>query len=109
MTQIIDKADGDAILSPDETWVYELRGTAIDLTAPPSDPNLVIVDNVCTLGGAIGPASSAYTNIGTVTIPTMSAEDPSSYCGPTGNGIDEPDAPARPDNGGQIFMPLLRR
>ena len=109
VTQIIDKADGDDTLTPNETWVYELRGTAIDLTAPPSDPNLVIVDNVCTLGGAIGPASSAYTNVGTVTIPTMSATDPSSYCGPTGNAIDEPNVPARPDNGGQIFMPLLRR
>ncbi len=109
VTQIIDKADGNDVLSPGETWVYELRGTAIDLTAPPSDPNLVIVNNVCTLDGAIGPASSAYTNIGTVTIPTTSATDPSSYCGPTGNGIDEPDAPARPDNGVQIFMPLLAR
>ena len=36
VTQIIDKGDGDAILSPDETWIYELQGTAINTANPPA-------------------------------------------------------------------------
>jgi archaellum component FlaG (FlaF/FlaG flagellin family) len=82
ITAIVDKADGDAILAPGEVWIYQAVGTALDLTNPPADPDLVLVPGVCTQGGTITPPSTAYTNIGIVTIPTTSASDPSSYCGP---------------------------
>ncbi len=87
VTQIIDKGNDDAVLAPDETWIYEFQGTAINTANPPAGQNLTLVPNVCTQDGAVSPPSTAYTNIGTVTIPTMSATDPSSYCNP-------PDTPA---------------
>ncbi len=87
VTQIIDKGNDDAVLSPDETWIYEFQGTAINTANPPAGQNLTLVPNVCTQDGAVSPPSTAYTNIGTVTIPTMSAADPSSYC-------NTPDTPA---------------
>ncbi|MCH5374034.1 MAG: hypothetical protein JJ992_08660, partial [Planctomycetes bacterium] len=108
VTRIIDKGDGDAILAPGEIWLYLATGTALDLGTPPADPNLVLVDNVCTLGGAIAPPTTAYTNVGTVTIPSMSDSDPSSYCNTPPTAIDEPDVPDGPQNGIQIFMPLVR-
>jgi len=82
ITTILDKADGDAILAPGEVWLYAATGTAIDLATPPTDPNLILVTDVCTQGGIVTPPSTAYTNIGTVTIPNATASDPSSYCGP---------------------------
>ncbi|MCB0129503.1 MAG: hypothetical protein KDD78_01585, partial [Caldilineaceae bacterium] len=93
ITDIVNKGDGDDILAPGETWLYQAVGTAIDLVNPPDDDNLVLVDDVCTQDGAINPASRAYTNIGTVTVPGASATDPSSYCEvpPTSiGGTDEP-------------------
>ncbi|MEZ4673926.1 MAG: hypothetical protein R2932_06740 [Caldilineaceae bacterium] len=82
ITDIIDKGDGDTNLAPGEVWLYQAVGTAIDLANPPDDPDLVLVSNVCTADGTITPPSTAYTNVGIVTIPTASASDPSSYCGP---------------------------
>lgn len=82
ITDIIDKGDGDDILNPGEVWIYQAVGVAIDLVSPPADPDLELVTNVCTQDGTMTPPSTAYTNIGTVTIPTASASDPASYCGP---------------------------
>jgi hypothetical protein len=82
VTQIVDKGNGDAILAPAESWLYQVVGTAIDLGNPPANPDLTLVPDVCTQDGAVTNPSTAYTNVGTVTIPSMSAEDPSSYCNP---------------------------
>lgn len=107
ITAIIDKGDGDALLAPGETWLYRAIGGAINLALPPADPTLVLVPNVCTQGGAVGQPSTAYTNIGTVTIPTATDSDPSSYCGLPPSTLaegTEPDEPAI-----RIFLPFLQR
>ncbi|MCH5374033.1 MAG: hypothetical protein JJ992_08655, partial [Planctomycetes bacterium] len=90
ITQIVDKGDGDAILAPSEVWLYQATGTAVNLASPPADPGLVLVPDVCTQGNVANEPSTAYTNVGTVTIPSMSDEDPSSYCNPP----EEPEEPA---------------
>jgi hypothetical protein len=76
---IVNKGNGDAILSPGETWLYQKTGIALDLTTA---PGANIVPNQCHEGNASNPGGSAYTNQGTVTIPSMSASDPDSYCNP---------------------------
>ncbi len=74
------KGDGSAILQPGEVWRYIATGVAINLSNPPQNQGLVLVPNVCREGDAQAPGRTAYTNIGTVQIPNMSADDPSSYC-----------------------------
>lgn len=76
------KGDGNAILQPGEVWRYTATGAAVDLSNPPQNQGLVLVANVCREGNASLPGRTAYTNIGTVQIPNMSATDPSSYCNP---------------------------
>lgn len=105
VTAIADKADGDNVLTPGEAWIYFAVGQALDLSNPGDEAGLQLVPNVCTAGGVVTSPSTAYTNIGAVTIPTMQASDPSSYCGPVPTGIgdvDEPDGP-----GTKIYIPLL--
>ena len=69
VTNIVDQGDGDAILAPNETWVYELSGTAI---------------------------TGSYDNIGTVTGDhsggqgQVSATDDSSYTGIAAPGVRTP-------------------
>ncbi|MCB9137837.1 MAG: hypothetical protein H6642_05765 [Caldilineaceae bacterium] len=110
ITDIIDKGDGDDILAPDEVWIYQAVGIAVDLVSPPSDAGLILVDDVCTQGSTNLPAATAYTNIGTVTIPNMFDDDPSSYCPPPPTAIiDDSVAPDRPDLDEQIFIPILHR
>jgi archaellum component FlaG (FlaF/FlaG flagellin family) len=72
--------NADAILDPGEVWLYTATGAALDLTAPPP-AGVHTAANVCTAGGT-QPPRTAYTNLGTVTIPGASASDPSSYCNP---------------------------
>jgi hypothetical protein len=72
--------NGDTIFDPGEVWLYTATGTALDLTLPPPS-GVHTVANSCTEGGA-QPPSTAYTNIGTVTMSGVSATDPSSYCNP---------------------------
>ena len=48
---------------------------------------MTLVDDVCTQDGAVSPPSTAYTNVGTVTIPSMDADDPSSYCNPVSDPL----------------------
>ncbi|MCB9160990.1 MAG: hypothetical protein H6644_14285 [Caldilineaceae bacterium] len=105
VTQIIDKSDGDAVMAPGETWMYQATGTALDLSSPPDDPNLRLVTDVCTQGTTTTRPSTAYTNIGSVAIPSMTASDPSSYCGPPPAALDETDEPAM----NRIYIPLLNR
>ncbi|MCB0104862.1 MAG: hypothetical protein KDE53_03120, partial [Caldilineaceae bacterium] len=107
ITTIIDKGDGDNVLSPGETWTYEAVGVAIDLGNPPDDPNLQLVSNVCTFDGTVLPPRTAYTNIGTVTIPEASANDPSSYCNVPPAALDPEEEPQPP--GSRIFLPSIAR
>ncbi|MFN8496181.1 MAG: SdrD B-like domain-containing protein [Caldilineaceae bacterium] len=76
ITQIIEKGNGDTILSPGEMWVYETSGTAVNLLAPPvgitttpgCDPNHT------------GLTRPAYENIGAVTVQNVADLDKSHYC-----------------------------
>ncbi|MEZ4582397.1 MAG: hypothetical protein R3A10_12310 [Caldilineaceae bacterium] len=36
------------MLSPNEVWIYQATGTALDLGNPPADDALVLVTDVCT-------------------------------------------------------------
>src|SRR5262249_59181852 len=71
--------NGDTVFDPGEVWLYTATGTALDLTQPPP-AGTHTVPNVCTEAGTRQPPSTAYTNLGTVTIPGATASDPSSYC-----------------------------
>jgi hypothetical protein len=75
--------NGDTSFDPGEVWQYKATGTALDLTLPPP-LGTHLVANSCTAGGS-QPPRTAYTNIGTVTIPGATASDPSSYCNPPPN------------------------
>jgi len=84
ITSIVNKGNGDGVLSPGETWLYQQTGTALNL-ATASGPN--IVAGQCHQGSASNPGGNAYTNLGTVTIPSMSSSDPDSYCNPPVPGV----------------------
>jgi hypothetical protein len=71
--------DGDDLLEPGEIWTYKATGAALNL-ATSTLPNLV--PNVCRQGDVNAPGSTAYVNIGTVSVPGAEASDPSSYCNP---------------------------
>src|SRR5262249_4424161 len=64
----------DPILDPGEVWIYTATGAALNLVLP-APPGVTTVPNSCTGGGAQLPRT-AYTNIGTVTIPGATAQDP---------------------------------
>jgi uncharacterized repeat protein (TIGR01451 family) len=70
--------------APGDVWLFTATGTALNLTLPPPS-GVHTVANSCTAGGT-QPPSTAYTNIGTVTIPGATASDPSSYCNPPPGG-----------------------
>jgi protocatechuate 3,4-dioxygenase beta subunit len=81
ITQIVDKGDGDATLAPGESWIYQKVGTALNLAqtqsgitiVPGCDPNHT------------GQTHPTYENIGTVTVGSTTASDPSHYCNPVVN------------------------
>lgn len=70
--------DDDALLEPDEVWLYVATGAGVDLLAPP--PTVTTVDGVCTGGDPSVPPDTAYVNTGAVTVPGTEARDDSSYC-----------------------------
>jgi len=77
--------NGDNLLSPDETWIYQAIGTAANLDTPP--PNITLVAG-CNPGGAAAPGDRVtYRNIGTVIVPGATDTDPSHYCNPPAPGI----------------------
>jgi hypothetical protein len=99
---LIDLGDGDANLAPAESWLYQALGTGLDLVNGTPEANWV--ENVCSQGNILTSTATAYTNIGTVTIPSMSDTDPSSYCPTpaielvkTCNGIDANTPEEAPD------------
>ncbi len=79
MFDSVKSGDSDDLLEPGEVWTYKATGTALNL-ATSSLPTLV--PNVCRQGNVNAPGSTAYTNIGTVSVPGAQASDPSSYCNP---------------------------
>ncbi len=89
VTPVFDKeiiGNGDNILEKDEVWQYIATGTAVNLISPPQ--GVIVTQGVCTYNGT-KPPSTAYTNIGTVTIPEVTASDTSNYCNPSIHpGID---------------------
>ncbi|MEZ4864078.1 MAG: SdrD B-like domain-containing protein [Caldilineaceae bacterium] len=76
VTQIIDKGDGNNVLAPGETWIYQKVGTAVNLTT--TQAGLTIVAG-CDPNNA-GVTRPTYRNIGTVTAQQLTATDPSHYC-----------------------------
>jgi uncharacterized repeat protein (TIGR01451 family) len=86
ITNIVDKGDGDAVLSPGEVWIYEATGVALDLdgTVP---SGIVIVDGCNPDGTDVPGPRNTYENIGTVTVPGAGDSDPSHYCNPPMPGI----------------------
>jgi hypothetical protein len=69
--------DGDTVFEPLEVWNYHAMGVAVDLQNPPAD--MITVQDACS-GSGSRPGSTAYVNLGSVTIPGASASAPSSYC-----------------------------
>ncbi|MEZ4673537.1 MAG: choice-of-anchor E domain-containing protein [Caldilineaceae bacterium] len=71
--------DGDGLLSPGETWLYQAIGVAADLREP--TPDLPVVP------GCRGVDSDsnlhAYENVATVIANGLQRTDPSHYCNPT--------------------------
>ena len=72
--------NGDTSFDPGEVWLYTATGLALDL-AQPAPSGVTTVANACTAQGAEQPRT-AYRNVGTVTIPGATANDPSTYCNP---------------------------
>jgi len=97
--------NGDNTFDPGEVWIYQATGAAINVTNPPA--GVVVVAGVCTQGGA-NPPSSAYTNVGTVTVPGATANDASSYCNPPGVSIVKFTNGADANNPDAAGVPLLK-
>jgi archaellum component FlaG (FlaF/FlaG flagellin family) len=77
--------NGDTIFDPGEVWIYKATGTALDLHLPPP-AGVHTQANACTQGGTETPRT-AYINLGTVTIPGATDNDPSGYCNPPVPGV----------------------
>ncbi|MFN8496183.1 MAG: SdrD B-like domain-containing protein [Caldilineaceae bacterium] len=78
ITQIVDKGNGDAILTPGETWLFQAVGTAVNLFE--AHTTVAIVPG-CD-ANQTGQTRPTYENIGTVTVRDLSASAPSHYCNP---------------------------
>lgn len=83
VTPLLDTAsdvNSDNQLAPGEVWRFVATGIAQDLEAPTLP--VTIVDG-CNPGGTAAPGNrETYRNIGAVTVPGATAEDPSHYCNP---------------------------
>lgn len=81
----LSDAGSDEILSPGETWIYRASAIVQELRTP--EPGTVVVDG-CNPGGLAVPGErETYRNLGQVTVPGASDEDPAHYCNPPGPGI----------------------
>ncbi len=76
--------NGDGVLSPGESWIYEATGTALALR---STTESVTTGAGCNPDGA-GRERPTYENIGTVVLGEVTRSDPSHYCNPIAPGID---------------------
>ena len=76
--------DGDRVLSPGESWIYEATGTALALRTT--------TESVTTVPGCnpdgTGRERPTYENIGSVVLGEITRSDPSHYCNPIAPGID---------------------
>ncbi len=83
VTPVLDPASdagSDGLLSPGEVWTYSASGVALDLVAP-ANAN-VVVQGCANVPDAGDPSRSTYENVGTVTVPGATDQDPSHYCNP---------------------------
>lgn len=90
--------DGDAVLSPGESWIYVATGMALDLRA--EHQGVVIVPGCDPNNNGI--KQPAYENIGLVQAGDQQASDPSHYCNPTPTAFEQGEEPTRM----HIFIPL---
>ena len=94
LTPALDRAtdvNGDGILSVGESWTYVAESVALDLTARTND---FLTVSGCL--GASGNTSSAYRNVVTVNIGSLSNSDPSHYCTLQPTSADTVTEPADP-------------
>ena len=76
----------DQLLSPGEGWRYFAVGQAADLASAPQGMTIV---SGCNSAGTVTPGERpTYENIGFVTVPGASDNDPSHYCNPGNPGIE---------------------
>lgn len=81
----------DRLLSPGESWVYTATGTVENLRTPSQGVTVVAG---CTGVNKGGPEQlRTYENIGSVSVPDLSATDPSHYCNPPPTALAETDEP----------------
>ena len=85
-TLVIDANSADSLLSPGEMWFYTASGGVLDLAGPL--PVGVTVVPGCNPNDVPGQDRQTYVNVGTVTIPTDTDNDPSHYCNQRDPGID---------------------
>lgn len=77
--------NNDGLLSPGEVWIYQATGVVANLDTPPS---AITVVPGCNPTGTQAPGiRPTYENIGFVTVPGATANDPSHYCNPPNPGI----------------------
>ena len=82
VTPIFDPGsdDGDALLSPGESWTYTAGGNALDLLEPANIEGHTIVQGCSQLGTSPIGRRATYENVGRVQIPGAEDTDPSHYC-----------------------------
>ncbi|MCP4307830.1 MAG: hypothetical protein GY788_23740, partial [bacterium] len=86
---IPDGNNADGILSPNEKWLYDAVGVALDLSLPADQlPVGVIRVMGCNPDQIPGRDRYTYMNTGYVVIPGSMDDDPSHYCNPLNPGID---------------------
>lgn len=72
--------NGDGLLSPGEQWIFRATGTVLNLDAPGA--GVTVVPGCNANDTQVPGAQPTYTNLGRVTVPGATAEDPSHYCNP---------------------------
>ena len=102
ITTIASQGDGDAILSPGESWTYTATGEALSLSF--TNTGVTIVEG-CSRSGEAG-TRPTYRNMGAVRVNTTTASDPSHYCNRPPAALGETDEPLSPW-GQRIWLPLL--
>ncbi|MCB0100396.1 MAG: hypothetical protein KDE46_31925, partial [Caldilineaceae bacterium] len=102
ITTIASQGDGDAILSPGESWTYTATGEALSLSF--TNTGVTIVEG-CSRSGEAG-TRPTYRNMGAVSVNATTASDPSHYCNRPPAALGETDEPLSPW-GQRIWLPLL--
>ncbi len=102
---VVGSNNSDGILSPGEQWLYRATGIAFNLSIQNS---LITVVDGCNPNG-LPIKNSAYMNIGTVLVGTLTASDPSHYCNPKPTVVFGGDEPVGQSGSSRLFLPMIRR